>query len=302
MSFSADEDKRSAYFARVEKQYEREVGKIFRDALDEIRVEMSKIYEKYAINGILTKAQMTQYNRLATLEKNIIGIMHPAAREATRLIDRLKPEEYGEAFFRTAWAFDNETGVALKWGALNKEAVVASLENPFFDSAKRSFWFNVDNRVVNAINNGLALGQSYTEMMRDMKDMVNRDNYEIMRVLRTELHSAEELGTSDSYDTALEQGINGKVVWIATLDGQTRESHQAMDGVERDEDGMFRGEIGEAPYPGWEGLPAEERINCRCDIRFEIAGFEPEIRRSREDGIIPYQTYNEWIEDRKIFK
>ena len=301
MSFSADEDKRSAYFARVEKQYEREVAKIFRDALDEIRVEMARIYDKYAVNGILTKAQMTQYNRLANLEKSIVAIMHPAARKATKIIDKLKPEEYGEAFFRTAWAFDNATGVGLKWGALNAESVVATLENPFFDSAKRSFWFNVDNRVANAINNGLALGQSYTEMMRDLKDMVNRDNYEIMRVLRTELHNAQETGTSDSYDAALEQGINGKVIWIATLDGDTRPTHQEMDGVERDEDGMFRGAIGETPYPGWEGLEAAERINCRCDIRFEIEGFSPEIRRSREDGIIPYQTYNEWIEDRKIF-
>lgn len=302
MSLEADEKKRELYFARIEKQYEKEVASIFKTALNEIRVEMSKIYERYAVDGVLTRAQMTQYNRLATLEQNIRDIMHPAARQATRLIDKLKPEEYGEAFFRTGWAMDNAAGVALKWGPLNKEAVVTALENPFFDAAKKAYWFNVDNRISVALNNGLALGQSYPQMMADLKDMVNRDNYEIMRVLRTELHNSQEAGTADGYDEALAQGIQGRVVWISTLDGRTRESHQAMDGVYRDDDGMFRGAIGEAPYPGWEGLPAEERINCRCDIRFEIEGFEPDIRRSRDDGVLPYQPYDEWVNDKTVFK
>ena len=302
MSLEADEKKRELYFARIEKQYEKEVASIFKTALNEIRVEMSKIYERYAVDGVLTRAQMTQYNRLATLEQNIRDIMHPAARQATRLIDKLKPEEYGEAFFRTGWAMDNASGVALKWGPLNKEAVVTALENPFFDAAKKAYWFNVDNRISVALNNGLALGQSYPQMMADLKDMVNRDNYEIMRVLRTELHNSQEAGTADGYDEALAQGIQGRVVWISTLDGRTRESHQAMDGVYRDDDGMFRGAIGEAPYPGWEGLPPEERISCRCDIRFEIEGFEPDIRRSRDDGIIPYQPYDDWVNDKTVFR
>ena len=75
-----------------------------------------------------------------------------------------------------------------------------------------------------------------------------------------------------------------------------------MDNVARDDDGMFRGAIGEAPYPGWEGLPAEERINCRCDIRFEIEGFEPDIRRSRDNGVLPYQRYEDWVEDKTVFR
>ena len=71
MSLEADEKKRELYFARIEKTYEKEVAVIFKTALDEIRVEMSKIYERYAVNGVLTRAQMTQYNRLATLEQNV---------------------------------------------------------------------------------------------------------------------------------------------------------------------------------------------------------------------------------------
>ena len=75
MSLESNERARETYFLKVEKQYEKEMAKIFRDALDEIRVEMSKIYEKYAVNGVLTNAQMTQYNRLLTLQNNIKDII-----------------------------------------------------------------------------------------------------------------------------------------------------------------------------------------------------------------------------------
>jgi uncharacterized protein with gpF-like domain len=300
MSLETDELRREKYFSRVERQYEKEIAVIFKDSLDEIRIEMAKIYDKYAVNGILTKAQMTQYNRLATLQKNIVAIMHPAARQATKIVDKMRPEEYGEAFWRTAWAVDNNTGVALSFGALNKEAVKKALDNPFFDSSIESFWFNVDNRVANAINNGLALGQSYPAMMRDLKDMVNRDNFEIMRVLRTELHNSQEAGTAQAYDDVLAQGIKGRVVWLSSSDSRTRDTHAQMDGVVRDETvdpPMFHGAVGDTPYPGWEGMEPGERITCRCDIRFELDDVDPVGGR-----VDPKESYEEWKEKYSTFK
>lgn len=298
---SADEAKRDAYFAAAERKYEREMAQVFRDALDDIRAEMAKVYDKYAANGVLTKAQMTRYNRLATLEKNIIAIMKPVVAKAKGMVNRLKPVEYGEAFWRTAWAFDNETGVGLSWGTLDKNAIAANLSNVFHKVALKNWSTEALGRVRTAISNGLAIGQSYPAMMRDMKAYINAENFKIMRILRTELHDAQEAGTAAGYKAALDMGIDGKVIWLASLDGRTRPDHAAMDGKARDDDGKFRGAIGEAQYPGWEGLPASERINCRCTMRFEVEGFPPLVRRSREDGIIPYQTYTDWRADRRLF-
>ena len=70
---------------------------------------------------------------------------------------------------------DNASGVALKWGPLNKEAVVTALENPFYTSAKESILINTVPQFRNAINNGLALGQSYPQMMADIRRVVNRE-------------------------------------------------------------------------------------------------------------------------------
>lgn len=273
------EKARDRYFARVEKEYEREVAKIWRDSLSQIRAEMGSIYEKYAQNGILTRAEMTRYNRLTTLEKNIQAIAKDAAKQSIKVIERLRPEEYGEAFFRTAQAFDNAAKVALSWGPIDKATIAANLENPFFTSAKESILLTTVPQFRNAINNGLALGQSYTDMMKDIKKTVNAKNFEIMRVLRTELHDAQEAGTAVAYEEAIDQGIEGKVVWISTLDDRTRDSHAEMDGEEQNDDGMFilhgkNGDV-ETPYPGYMHLPPEERINCRCTTAFQLTGYTP---------------------------
>ena len=51
---------------KLEAQYEKQVAEALLSALDEIRVQMSKLYERYAgSDGKLTKAEMTRYNRLA---------------------------------------------------------------------------------------------------------------------------------------------------------------------------------------------------------------------------------------------
>ena len=38
--------------------------------------------------------------------------------------------------------------------------------------------------------------------------------------------------------------------------------------------------------------------NCRCGMRGEIAGYEPKFRRVRGEGIVPYQSYNQWYNAR----
>ena len=39
---------------------------------------------------------------------------------------------------------------------------------------------------------------------------------------------------------------------------------------------------------------AGEDINCRCTVRPEVMDISPKLRRDRERGVVPYQTYTEW--------
>ena len=274
--------------------YERTIKGILRDALVLMRGQMSALYDKYAIDGKLTKAEMTKYNRYANMEKQVLETLNPAVRGKIKVIERVTPEQYQEAFFRMAWAMDMETGLRVKWGTVNLEAVQKVLENPYTLIAVDSLPMNARMAVRRALADGLSLGKSYEQMVKDLRAATNATYNQALRIVRTEGQRAQNAGASDVYKGAVAAGINGRRVWDATLDGDTRDTHIRIDGQAEDENGLFYPGGNPAKYPNDEALPPEESINCRCRVRFEVEGYSPQLRRTREQGLIPYQTYTEW--------
>lgn len=281
----------NAYLA-AEQKYSRQIATAYREALNDTRAAMSAIYEKYAVDGVLTKAQMTQYNRLATMERDLEAILGESVTSNTNLIRRIRPDQYGEAYFRSAWAISTSQEVSVRWGMLSRDLVAADLANPSYERAIKTLKPRLIGAMRIAVEQGLAQGKSYTTMLRDVRGVFNTANWETLRIMRTELHTAQNLGTIAAYNKAQDSGIAGNVIWISTLDGRTRPDHQGMDGRERDADGFFRGPIGAAEYPGDPDLPANERINCRCATRFELDFLSD----------IPGVKYDDWIATRKIWK
>jgi uncharacterized protein with gpF-like domain len=136
-------------------------------------------------------------------------------------------------------------------------------------------------------------------MMQGIRAAMGNSDYEAIRIARTEGQRAMSEGTSLLYEKAKASGIKGREIWDATLDGKTRPSHQALDGEPRGEDGfwhvMHEGKMIKTAGPLRSGKASFD-INCRCRTRYEIEGYEPIIRRTRDQGIIPYTTYPEWKE------
>lgn len=280
-------------------QYERRIARELRTALDAIRADLVRIYDKYAIDGLLTHAEMTRYNRLAALERSVLDRVTPAVRAAAGQIRRLGPDVYEEAFFRAGWVMDNGGGIRLTWGPLPKEVILATVENTMAKIALDRYRLETPIQFRRAINQGLLQGKSYQDMARDIRDAVDLKAFEAIRIARTEGQTAINAATDYAYNVAQEQGVEMGVRWVATLDDRTRDTHGAMDGVMRDEDGIFRPI--NAPYPAWEGLDAGERINCRCGTMPIIEGYEPALRRTRDQGVIPYQDYNAWRAGPRVF-
>jgi hypothetical protein len=121
--------------------------------------------------------------------------------------------------------------------------------------------------------------------------------------------NALNAGQAYSYLQAQDMGIDGGPTWSATKDKVTRDTHAEMDGARRIQtdsqdgwiliDGSFTlGPGGNyADHPGDESLPVEERANCRCNERFEINGYSPQLMRTREEGVIPYMPYSQWKDE-----
>lgn len=283
----------------IQNAAEREILGNYRAVLEEIRKELNRVFEKYAKEGILTKAEMTRYNRMASLEKQLLEILGPQLSRNGRVVGRLAAAEYHESFFRHAWALDQSTGVALKWGMLPTGAIEAAAKSDLAALAQTGLRQEAFVGIRRTLIQGLTRGSSYPQMARDFKEFLERSASGYVRVARTEGNRVAVQGQIDNYRAAEDQGIALKRIWVASLDDRTRASHAKLDGKAADENGMFHTEVGLVGGPGMSGVP-EFDIQCRCRIRAEVEDMAPKWRRVRDEGIVPYQTYTEWAREHGI--
>jgi len=280
--------------------YERKIIRNYREALAKIRADIGKIYERYSVNGKLTHAEMSKYNRLAYLEKQIREDIFPAFKRNAAVYAKVPAMEYDAAFYRYAWSIDQQLGVSLKWGLLNPEAVKAAVANPLDKIAVTRLRANGIARVQSAVAQGLIRGESYPNMMKGIRSAINGTAKDAIRIVRTEGQRAQVLGQEANYSDAREKGVEVVDVWDATLDSRTRPDHGSLDGQKahyKSGHAYFNTAVGEIKGPLQSGYAAFD-IHCRCRVRGEIEGFEPEKRRINGE-ITEYETFQEWDAKRK---
>jgi SPP1 gp7 family putative phage head morphogenesis protein len=280
----------------------------YRVALEDIRDELRKLFDKYARDGVLTYAEMTKYNRLNNLERQLSEILRPVLRRNAATIDRLSAASYEASYYQYGWSIAQAAGVDLRWGLLRTETVREAVRNPLRELAKRNLSNRTLRQVRTAVTQGLIRGSSYTRMSRDMRQVLNVSMSDAQRIVRTESARATTLGTQRAYDEAEDAGVETRRVWDATLDLRTRPAHARIDGTAA----TNRGSEADPDYQWylageWVRGPAQhsnpaQSINCRCAIRPEIVGFEPRVRRSRDDGIRDYETFAKWAERKGVKK
>jgi len=302
MELSKLEQQSLAVLEHRQSLYEKQVQKALADALLSIRGELSRLYDKYSVKGLLTRAEMTKYNKYSTMETQMLKLINPAIAANIKTIKYMLPEQYNASFFNYAWAMDNGNGVRLAWGIVDTKAVQATFDitnpkNIELKEALHNYGPSAKKYIRNALLKNLSRGKGYTEMVNDIKAALNKTAYEALRILRTEGQRAISRGQDDAYLRAREKGIEGDIIWDATKDIRTRASHGRADGTIKSADGLFHTKDFIAEYPLDPNLPAEESINCRCRERFQVTGYSPQLMRTREEGVIPYQTFSEYVKE-----
>jgi len=120
-------------------------------------------------------------------------------------------------------------------------------------------------------------------------------------IVRTEGQRCAVEGQRRAYDKAAELGVEMWQVWDATLDTRTRTSHGKLDGKPadgKDEGGYWwYTDVGKVYGPHRSGVPSFD-INCRCRIGGQIEGYEPRLRRIRDEGVKPYITFKDWAKEK----
>ena len=288
---------------RIEDAYTRELFVNYKIALDDVRVELSKVYEKYSKAGALTHAEMSKFNRLDKLHEQLSDILGPTLSRNGRLVEDLRKVQYQESFYRNAWALDQSSGVSLRWGLLSEKTIEAAVKDDTFAGLLKIAKENVKTDAMfgirRTITQGLIRGESYPKMAREIKDFIERSASGYVRIVRTEGQRAAVNGQLTNYDAARDLGVQVRNIWDATLDKATRPDHGAMDGQVANEEGYFDTPVGlqrgpmQSGYAWWD-------ISCRCRVRGQIEGYEPTVRRIRDEEIQPYQTYSEWAKEKGL--
>jgi len=88
-------------------------------------------------------------------------------------------------------------------------------------------------------------------------------------IARTEIISASNMG---SLAGAKSTGLPVQKIWLSARDSFVRDSHLITDGQKRNMNQKFNVNGSPAVAPGDPALPANERVNCRCTLIYQVEG------------------------------
>lgn len=158
-------------------------------------------------------------------------------------------------------------------------------------------------KIVDVITSAILQGKTIPQIAGELETVVGMNEGCAIRNARTAVTSAQNAGRQASYEHAAEMGIAVRKRWVATLDGRTRHSHRAMDGVTVAYNEPFVTPLGSVmQYPGDRDGKAGDVYNCRCTVRtVEKPGIEAEERKRRvrdpvtgKNVVVSDMTYPEW--------
>ena len=136
-------------------------------------------------------------------------------------------------------------------------------------------------KIIAQVSRGISTGMTFAQVAKGLSDYTRIGFNNAVRIARTEGHRIQCQAGMDAMTAAKKKGADVVKQWDATLDGRTRESHQAVDGEIRELDKPFSNGLN---YPGDPSGGAAEVVNCRCAIlqRARAAMDEDELQTLKD--------------------
>lgn len=232
-------------------------------------MERSKVYQK-------------QYQD--SLKTQVRGILDKMHQKEFKTVNEYLNECYNKAFTGNMYVLHGE-GIPLIV-PIDQEKVVRAVQiNSKINKGLYSrLGEDVDllkRKITAQISRGVATGMSYSQMAQQLAGYTKIGYNNAVRITRTEGHRIQQESTMDACYAARERGADVVKQWDATMDANTRESHQMVDGEIRALDEKFSNGL---MYPGDPSGSAAEVINCRCVLlqRAKWALDQKELDRLKE--------------------
>ena len=254
---------------RLEQKGVKSTSAHHKKTLDNLRLELAKLYEKHGVDGRIAWEDMSKYGRLDKLDKmiqkEVKALYKSTQKEIRSTLNRVAQDTYNNSIT----IVEKETGRKLR--GIVKKLNVAKVVN---DDMAGLEWItrtnnhrhNFIHKLSSDIRSGLKRGDTYQTLSRKLKEETQISANKANVIIRTEGHRVHSQARKDSLDGIAKQGIRMYKTWVSSQDERVREQHEEMNGVEipyEDDFVLPDGTIGSAPALTGE---AHHDINCRCII------------------------------------
>lgn len=241
---------------------------VLKELENEYREALKDINLKIQLFQSMPETQSRIYHRQyqETLKKQVEAALEKLHSDEYTTINQYLHEAYTDAFVGTMYDLHGQGTPVI--APIDQNAAIKAvmtdtrLNKPLY--TKLGVDVNKLKRTVSSeISRGIASGLMYEEIARNIQFRTNAPINRAKVIVRTEGHRIQQASTEDARQAAKAKGANVVKQWDATLDGDTRPTHRALDGQIRETDEPFEMHGKKAMYPGDFGDPAED-CNCRC--------------------------------------
>ncbi len=275
---------------------EREIMKNYARQLRGMRSKLADVFDKYFREGKLDYAEIQKYGRLSKLEQEIIRDVMKLYDDDGKLLRSTLTEVYNTSYYRTAWALESETRARLGYSAVDLKTVQLSIQNPFtgltLNERLERHRTNLIYGLKEELTRGFVNGDTYPQISRRVKDLLEGDAGKAIRIVRTESTRIYNEAQFHSIEHAEEQGLVMTKTWSSALDDRTRESHEMLDGVTLPVDEPFVIDGDEGMFPG-DFSEARNVINCRCTVEYNVVA----INKPTHDDL-GEMGFDDWMSGR----
>jgi SPP1 gp7 family putative phage head morphogenesis protein len=281
---------------KAEEEMLKELTRVYSVGYKNTRRLVADFIAKYGIDGAMDPVEALKYKRAQSLEKELMAVLSELNTGTKKAIDNLAVETWLINYYHTGFALESELQVKLAYTLIPKAAVRKAIESPIDKLAIADLSDSVKRKFRRDLATSIAQGDSIDKMASKFKNNLQTNASSATRIARTETTRVMNEARLESFQKAADKGIEMQKVWVATLDGRTRDRHQDLDGEKRDIDKPFSNGLME---PGDYSGSVEDVVNCRCTMITELKDYPTEaaFRRDKE-GVIPYTKYNDWYDNR----
>jgi SPP1 gp7 family putative phage head morphogenesis protein len=268
--------------------------------LKEIKLMMGDKYLAFAVDNILSFNDMSKYNRLKLLDKELIGNIKDLYIKNKDRLDESLIQIYELNYFGQMYVAEKITGVAIPAKKILKSDLNLLIKNKIFSledtvlNQANYLSYNVKARIYQ----GLIQGKSYKQIAKTIEDDLGKGAKRAMMTAQTEGHRVMSAARQDSM-IKIAETIKMQKMWVGTLDSKTRPAHGDADGQTVDVDEPFMVDGEQLFFPGDPSGSAENTINCRCTQISVFPDLTYTNRRDQESQeYLDMQSYEDWYSNK----